>query len=218
MSDSRWHWTGLVLAAGLVVPGLLLAARAENRPGFAIRLGLGGPVGVEHDARLSRLGPVERPDRRARLLPGSRRRRLRRRLGPGTSRLDGRRRDVESGRRRPDLHVCRPRPDHRPDAAERVPARSTSGDAPRRPPLRRPHHPGDRPRAGSKVVSSGEVRPPGAVPEPASLLSSSLGVIILGMVYAHRHRRKLRVGLTAVGSRSRRIVTRRPSTLRRPSA
>ena len=49
------------------------------------------------------------------------------------------------------------------------------------------------PAAGSKVSSSGDVRGPGSVPEPASLLSACLGVIILGIVYAHRHRSMLHV-------------------------
>jgi len=45
--------------------------------------------------------------------------------------------------------------------------------------------------AGSPVDSVGDIRVPG-VPEPTSLVSGSIGVILFGVVYACRHRQKIR--------------------------
>ncbi len=47
--------------------------------------------------------------------------------------------------------------------------------------------------AGSKISAAGDVRGPGKVPEPGSLISTCLGVIILGIVYASAHRQKIRI-------------------------
>ncbi len=47
--------------------------------------------------------------------------------------------------------------------------------------------------AGSKISAAGDVRGPGKVPEPGSVISTCLGVIMLGIVFASTHRQKIRI-------------------------
>jgi len=48
---------------------------------------------------------------------------------------------------------------------------------------------------GTPIDSTGAVTVPNAVPEPASLISGSIGVIIFGVFYACRHRRMLQASI-----------------------
>ena len=202
MKDTRWQWIGLVLAAVLVIPGFFLAKPAERPPGFQITLAATTPSGssttlvyhasISAGERIDHLDAFRVADPPG-LVAGSA-------LAPvgwtvttePTSRAPSPKRGDNPALPNLVFTYVGPTPIVGPVLLKGFSVRSTSG-SPRA--VRGYTGVSTRatgPNAGTKVTSAGDIGKPGAVPEPASLLSSCLGVIILGMVYAQRHRRKLR--------------------------
>lgn len=205
MRDSRWQWIGVGLAAALVVPGFFLARPVGHRPGLQVTLAAVTPSGssttLRYQASVSGADRIDPRDYfRITDLPG---------FVPGsvaappgwsvTTEPTSRPEPGAASRRGDDPAVPNlvftydgPFPILGPVLVKGFSARSTTGSPRATRDFVGLSTRATGPGAGTKVASGGDVGKPGAVPEPASLFSSCLGVIILGVVYAQRHRRKLR--------------------------
>ncbi len=198
MKDVRWQGIGLALAAGLVIPGIFLTGAADPRPGVRVTLAGTAPAGssttLQYHAWVSAKDRIDQGDD-IRIIdpPGLVQGSAQAPAGwsvstePTSPTVD---RTYSDDPALPNLifrHVDS-RPITGPLLLKGFTARSTSG-APRavRSFVAQSTRTGN-PGKDLKVESSGMIGKPGTVPEPASLVSSCLGVIVLGIVYARRHR------------------------------
>lgn len=206
MKDSRWQWIGVGLAAALVVPGFFLTPPVEHRPGFRVTLAALTPSGssttLRYQASVSGTDRIDPKDFfRIADLPGLVAGSAEAPPGWSVTTEPSSRPEPGAGSRRGDDPTLPnlvftyegPIPILGPVLVKGFSARSTSGSPRADRGFVGLSTRATRPGEGTKVASAGDVARPGAVPEPASLFSSCLGVIILGVVYAQRHRRKLRV-------------------------
>jgi hypothetical protein len=204
MSTTRWQAIALALAAALVGLGVYLAGAGAHRPGLNVTLASATPAGssilVRYRASLSSAERINRHDF-FRIID------VRGYVDGSASAPDGW--SVTAERISPAA-TGGPAVDDAPSVPNLVytytgstpiagpvtlagfSARSTSGvpRAVRQFVGRSTRATG--PGAGDPVVSAGDIRGPGVVPEPASLVSGIVGLILLGFVYACRHRRRLR--------------------------
>lgn len=203
MRDTRWQGFGLILAAGLVVPGFFMAGPVERRPGFQVTLAGTAPAGSSttlfYHASVPSSDRIDRQDvfriiDPPGLVAGSAAAPAgwtvtTESISPGPKPASSSTPDDDPALPNLVFTYQGAAPIVGPVLVKGFSARSTSG-TPRavRWFVGRSTRATD-PGIGTKVVSAGAVGRPGAVPEPASLLTSCLGLIVLGIVYAHRHRR-----------------------------
>ena len=206
-SNSRWPRFVLVVAATLAIPAVFLAGPASNRSGFSVALADAIASGSNTTLRYHALIPsghrIERADAfRIIDVPGYVAGSA---LAPADWAVGT---EWTSPTQAPGLRPTRgddprvanliftylgPEPITGPVPLAGFSMRSTSG-TPRavRGYLAQSTRATGR-FAGSKIPSAGDVHGPGKVPEPGSLISACLGVIILGFVYASAHRQKIRI-------------------------
>ncbi len=203
MSDTRWQWVGIAVASTLVIFGLVLAVSAEHTPGYLVTLAGTSPSGSSTTLRFN--ASVSRADR---IVPGDFFRivDVAGYVDGSISAPPGWTATLESVSPAPPADPARvddpafpnlvfrydgPGSIRGPILLKGFSARSTSGDprAIRGFDARSTRVVG--PEAGRSIVSRGDVRGPGAVPEPAGFISTTLGALLLAILaYAgRRHRR-----------------------------